>query len=265
MRRFIAVSVFALVAAAACAAPIIEPDSAAQYANLSTFCDARAQAECNTQVVSHCGVKDSNACVHKVSTSCVSGAPQGATYQPARARDCIDAVHDAYSTATLTKDALSKVDAACSLVWSGPGAARAPCGNDLDCASKDGLKCVTPLGQNNGKCLKPNVVAGGATCANEADRCPADYYCDGKALVCVVEGSLGSQCQKDIMPCMSGLYCSGSLFVTGCKPLAPAGTPCKMPADCADGLCDKAQGSAEGTCSGAITLSPLDAMCVNYK
>lgn len=264
MRRLIALPAVAVVAIA-CAAPVIEPDSATQYASLGSFCDARARAECNPQVVSHCGGKDANACVQKVSAACLSSAPQGATYQPVHAQACIDAVKDAYATATLTKDALSKVDAACAALWSGPGAARAPCGVDLDCSSKDGLVCIVPLGESGGKCLKPNVVAGAGSCAGEADVCPTDYYCEAKSRVCVAMGAEGAQCNKETMPCMTGLYCSGSLFVTGCKPLAPAGTPCNTGSDCADGLCDKAQASAQGTCSAAITLSPLDSMCVNYK
>ncbi len=262
MRGWVLVVVVGVVA---CAAPVMEQDSATQYSSLGKYCGARAQAECNTQVVTHCGVKDPAACVQKRTSACMADTPQGATYEPARALACVEAVKTAYASATLTKDALAAMDTACALIWSGPGTARAPCSVDLDCSSKDGLRCVIPLGQTAGKCLRPSMVPPAAPCPGEADQCPSDYYCQTKSQVCVSRGAEGSQCNRDSMPCLPGLYCSGALFITACKPLATAGSPCDTGGDCADGLCDKASSSSKGTCSAAITLSPLDARCVNYR
>lgn len=254
------------VLAVACATAVADaPPPTASYATVEGYCSARAAAECNATVVSHCGVKDASSCTSKRAAACVGAAPQGATYVAAKAGPCVDAVTAAYATATLTRESLDKVDQACALVFSGPGAVRAPCATDIDCSSADGLSCVVPTGQKAGKCLKPNAVMGGAACGGEADVCPSDYFCDAKSTTCVAKGAVGSDCIPDQMPCMQGLKCNYSLFNTGCVALAPAGSPCMLDSECADGLCDKAMSSATGTCSAAITLSPLDAKCVDYK
>jgi hypothetical protein len=177
----------------------------------------------------------------------------------------LQAVAAAYSTSTITADALDSVASACEPVFSGPGAARSPCTVDYDCSTKDGLRCMIAYGETQGKCLAPNVVDPGAPCPGEADVCSGPYFCDPKSLVCVAEGGEGAQCSPEYQPCQQGYKCPGSIFAGTCTPLPQAGDVCTTGSDCASGLCDKATGQAQGVCADQIQLTPLDSMCAAYE
>ena len=191
--------------------------------------------------------------------------PQGTTYQAVRAADCIDTVKQSFLGGVLSADKLHAIHVACDRVFSGPGAARSPCTGGSDCSSKDGLACVTALGESSGKCLKPNAVSPGAACAGEADLCSEDYFCENKSRQCVVRNAEGAPCHPTLQPCGPGLRCTGGMFASKCVALEPAGNPCKADAECADGICDKAVNSAQGNCAAQITLNALDAACVAYR
>ena len=251
-----------LLVATACAGP---QDLAAQTATLTDFCNVRAQTECNTSVLSACQVKDANACVTARAAACVSSAPQGTVYVPAAAPKCLSAVTTAYGTATITAASLATVDAACEPIFSGPGAARSPCTVDYDCSTKDGLRCLVPIGQTAGKCLVPNVVAPAAPCPGEADVCSAQYYCDPQSLVCVAQAPTGAQCDYRVASCLPGNRCPATIFGETCTALKAAGDACAGPADCASNLCDTPIGQSQGVCADEVQLTPLDSMCAVYQ
>lgn len=248
----------------ACAAPAVE-DPAAVYTDVTSYCAARAEAECNPEVVTHCGAKDATTCAARRSKACLADVPQGTTYEASRAPDCVEAVKRAYLGGVLSADTLQTTARACDRVFSGPGAVRAPCSSDRDCASRDGLACVVALGESSGKCLAPHPVNPGAACAGEADLCAPDDFCEGKSKQCVVRNAEGAPCHPTLQPCQPGLRCPGGLFGSKCIALAPAGNPCSTAAECADGLCDKAVNAAQGNCAAQVTLNVLDAACAVYR
>jgi hypothetical protein len=190
--RIAAFPVVATLALLACAGP---QDLASQCDTLTDFCNARAKTECNTQVLAACQVTDQGACVTARAASCVKDMPQGTVYVPAAGPACLTAVTTAYATATLTAASLATVASTCEPIFSGPGPARSPCTVDYDCSLADGLRCLVPYGQTQGKCLQPNVVAPAAPCPGEADVCPDSYYCDPQSLVCVAQVPAGTTWQ----------------------------------------------------------------------
>lgn len=247
----------------ACAAP---EDLTTQVATLDDYCNARAKEECSQALVTSCKAKDVSTCVQDRSAKCLTDVPQGTKYVPAAASACLKAVADAYATTTLTATALDTIATACEPVFSGPGAARAPCTVDYDCSLADGLRCLIPFGETAGKCMQPNVIDPGGACPGEADVCSGPYFCDPKSKVCVAEGGEGSSCSPYYQPCMKGYTCPGSgLFGATCQPLRASGDSCTAGGDCASGLCDKAIGQAEGTCADQIQLTALDSMCAAYQ
>jgi hypothetical protein len=265
MRRTALALSFAFASAAvfACAAP---EDLTSQAATLTDYCQQRAKIECSGQVVTSCKVKDVSTCVTDRSTKCLSDVPQGTTYVPAAAPACLQAVAAAYQTTTLTATALDTIATACEPIFSGPGAARAPCDVDYDCSLKDGLRCLIPFGETAGKCMQPNVIEAGGACPGEADVCSGPYFCDPKSKVCVAEGGDGSSCSPYYQPCMKGYQCPGSgLFGATCQPLRASGDACTAGADCGSGLCDKAIGQSEGVCADQIQLTALDSLCAAYQ
>ncbi len=250
---------------AVCLACADSEDLAAETSTLSGYCDARAKTECNAAIVTACGVTSTASCVTARTADCTKNVPQGTTYVPTAGPACLQAVQAAYTTATITADSLAAVEAACEPVFSGPGAARAPCTVDYDCSLADGLRCITPTGETSSKCLVPNMIAAGGTCPGEADVCSGPYFCNPQSLVCVAEGALGSQCIPDQQPCQQGFRCPGSPFDSTCTALPISGMPCTTATDCASNLCDKASGQAEGVCADQIQLTPLDSMCASYE
>jgi len=250
----------AAVIAFGCAGP---ESLASQCATLTSFCEARAQTECNAQVVASCQVKDTATCVTQRAAACQAAAPQGTVYVPTAGPACLQAVAAAYATATLTADALASVATTCEPVFSGPGAARAQCTVDYDCALADGLRCLIPLGETQGKCLVPNIIPAGGPCPGEADVCSGPYFCDPMSQVCLAEVAQGQACSID-QPCMAGFSCCDSLFCT-CTALGAAGDACLATTDCTSALCDKAIGQSQGVCADQIQLTALDSMCAVYQ
>lgn len=261
MRILIVPFAAASIIALGCAGP---ESIASECATLTSFCQARAQTECNAEVVASCQVKDTATCVTQRANACQQAAPQGTVYVPAAGPACLQAVATAYATATLTADALATVATTCEPVFSGPGAARAQCTVDYDCALADGLRCLIPLGQTQGKCLVPNIIPAAEPCPGEADVCSGTYFCDPQSQVCLAESAQGATCEPDMQPCMPGLFCPGGLFST-CSALGASGNACLADTDCTSNLCDKAIGQSQGVCADQIQLTALDSMCAVYQ
>src|SRR4029077_11434305 len=75
-----------------------------RYPDLSSFCDARASAECNAEVILACASPNATMCVAKRQLVCVSSMPAGTTYNPSNADGCISQVSNAYADARITPD-----------------------------------------------------------------------------------------------------------------------------------------------------------------
>ena len=265
-----------LILASACAAGSADPapkpepvDPATKYATLQDFCKARAGAECNDLVAKKCGAASVAACVATRTEACKGEAPQGVTLVAKNADACIVAVKSTYDDGKISVgERASLADLCGPKVYSGPGAARAPCTTDYDCATVDGLSCVMPSpDETTGKCLARHVVEAAAPCPGEADTCPSDYFCEAKSKTCAPRALLGQDCQSTILPCNAGLVCPNNPFAGGCKALAGSGESCKLDTDCAPeaGLCDKLAGSPEGNCTDVVVLTSLDTMCAAFQ
>lgn len=239
-----------------------------QYPDVTSFCNAYAQAVCTQAVVSACGAKNSYSCELSAAAACVANQPQGTTYVAKNAPACIQLAQQIYASTTLTEKQLEALSTTCGTqIFSGPGKARDACATDYDCSSADGLECIIPFGSttNMGKCYVPTTVQPGGSCTAESSVCTDGYFCDPMALTCSLDAAANQGCNPGWKPCGDGLTCNGagSPFAT-CGPLLPDGNPCTLDTDCANGLCDKASTQSQGTCASQITLSPLDKACASF-
>ena len=238
--------------------------TATSYETLDGFCEARGKVECNELVVKSCGAKDAVACVAARKKACIAEAPQGASYTVAGAGGCITVAKAAYQDGKLTTDELDDLQNACGTkVFSGPGAARAPCTSDYDCKTADGLRCVTPTGATASKCLKPNTVDLGGSCESEADLCTKEAFCDSKSHACTTRAPVGAQCQ--VGTCARGLFCVTSPFNSGCRAKLQEGEACNKDADCGSELCARWVGAPSGSCVAALEFSASLAQCASFK
>ena len=269
MRVLAVVTVF-FAAACANGGPALEDPGAASgvtasYGDVQSFCAAYAQAQCSQVVVSACAAASPTACATAAAKTCVANQPQGTTYVAANAPACIALVTSAYSSTTIAKDQLAALASTCGTqMFSGPGAARAPCQTDYDCSSIAGLSCVVPFAQTAGHCYVPTVAQPGASCAEDFDVCAAGFYCDPMTKSCTADATAGVSCSPGYNQCADGLYCSGAGPFATCAAASPDGYPCGLASNCIGGMCDKAASQAQGTCASQITLSPLDASCASF-
>jgi hypothetical protein len=265
-----------LILGSACAAGVEDPgpppkpapDPAMKYGSIDDFCKARAAAECNELVAKKCGTAGVDACIATRTTVCKEEAPQGATLVTKNADACIAAVKSAFEDAKISVvERTGIVDVCGAPLFSGPGAVRAPCTTDFDCATIDGLSCVVPPDEKTGKCLARHLVEPAAPCPGEADVCPGDYFCEGKSKTCAPRALEGQDCQSVLHPCNAGLWCPNTPFGGGCRPLAGSGEACKLDGDCVPsaGLCDKLVGSPQGNCTDVVSLTALDSLCAAFK
>jgi hypothetical protein len=258
--------VLVLLASCAAGSESPPPDPGTRYDSLETFCAARARAECSDVVVQKCKSKGRDACVAARTDHCKGSMPQGVRYNPAGADACIRAVTDAYADAKLSAAESANIDDACGpKVFVGKGTARDRCESNWDCDASVGLVCMRAYGKDEGKCLVPHVVEPASSCADEADVCPSDSYCDTMTKVCVPKHASGESCQPGYIECVDTAVCAGGgPFGGGCRDKLQDGDTCAQSIDCMNGLCEKPTGAAMGTCSASLELSPLSAACTGF-
>lgn len=256
--------------ACSCATPTEIPAPSSRTATLEEFCRARAEAECSPAVVSACQSGSVETCIALRENACRDSAPQGTTYVPENAGACLELVQAVYVSAKLTADDVRDIATHCDqAVFTGPGAARAPCTSSLDCDTASGLECMVQLGSGlAGKCLVPKLVASGLGCSGEADRCASGTYCDTWTRVCEPARPLGQHCELgNDASCQAGGKCvgSGPMEPGTCAALSSVGTACKSDDECADGLCDRIAASGNGSCAKTLELVPIAASCQGFR
>jgi hypothetical protein len=242
-------------------------DPPGSFPDAPTYCKARARAECTDAVALACGAKSTADCAVSREAYCNSAVPQGSELLSENVPACLAIVSAAYADGTLEAEEIRAMHDACDArCFSGPGQTRATCTTDRDCRTRDGLICIVPRNATSGRCLAPRPIPPGGPCPNEADVCAQGYFCDDSATQCVAFGHVGDACGL-VHPCAPELApCSGGgPFGSTCQEKLRAGRPCKKDGDCADGVCDKLENIADGTCAAAIVLAKPDAACATFR
>jgi len=227
-----------------------------KYPDLSSFCSARASAECSTQVVLACASPSASMCVARRQLLCVSSMPTETTFNAVDADRCVTQVSNAYADARITPSKSSAIDAACLTVFDGPGDRDALCHRDYDCKVSTGLRCINPGGAGQGVCEVPRQVDGGGSCSASDALCTAGYHC-GPTAHCDINGALNEGCD-DKTPCSMDLQCSSAGV---CVPRSPDGSTCVAADECMHGMCDRATTMATGLCVSEVNLSPSEPFC----
>jgi hypothetical protein len=236
-----------LVAAlgAACAAKKSEP-----FPDVASFCNAKAQAEC--QIASTCLIPAKDCEAQRASlcnTDATSAMASGTrNYVQANAQPCIDAVNKAYgngntkvSFAQLVGD--GSITDTCERVFSGNAGMNEPCESSYDCTG--GFICApvmpgTPAegGADKFVCAPSVSVAAGQFCSTPGSTCATDTYCamppSGGAFDCEPAKQQNAPCDPATAPCVSSQRCETQSGVTGqtCEPRVLLGQSCQTSDDC---------------------------------
>ncbi|MFO0551807.1 MAG: hypothetical protein U0271_25700 [Polyangiaceae bacterium] len=249
---------------------------------LEAFPEAFRDAEC-TRAVSCLLFPDVDACKAALAydrwlVDSVGAAAYGKiTYDPAKAKECIDALTNAScESAYFVPPAVRE---SCDPVFGGRGAVGAPCLSAAECqgtvAACEGScgedccegTCVSAdaFGQEGDACddLTPcapdfycSFVEGGTTeCvkragANETcviDGCIDGYQCDNATLKCFKQATSGAQCNPGLTDACASLgeYCSAD--TSKCVALPEAGQPCAVNGT-SDMICARYAVCLDGTC-----------------
>jgi hypothetical protein len=241
----------ALAALCACSS-----NSGPRYPDVTSFCGARASAECNDQVLLACGLPSASACIAKRQQVCVLGAPPGTTYNASSAEGCVNETSSVYADAKVTLDESTALTAACLGVFDGPAGKDATCTQDGDCKVSTGLRCVHGPGSATGTCHMPQSVAGGGSCAAADQQCAAGFHC-GPTAHCDIDAAANETCD-DADPCQPGLMCG-----TGgtCVDKTADGSACATDGECLHGICNKQSTAAMGVCVSQVTLAQSEPFC----
>lgn len=231
-----------------------------KYPDKSSYCDGRARAECNDEVVAACAASDADKCIADRNAACVAAIPTNSTYQPAAADACIAAVSQAFADAKLKIDEMKAYNDACLVVFDGMSGAGQSCGTDSDCQVSTGLRCLLAPASTSGTCQIPVPVAGGEKCDAPAAKCMDGFHC-GASMHCDADGAGGDTCSATA-PCGTGLSCSGAMQ---CMPKKSDGATCTQDTDCMNQLCDKGSSPASGVCTSQIIFSTMEAFCVGIR
>jgi hypothetical protein len=238
---------FLLVAVlgAGCASKKSEP-----YPDATSFCNAKAQAEC--QIASTCLVdeKDCEAqraslCNMDAATAMASGTR---SYVQANAQPCIDALNKAYGGGStkvsfMTLVGPGSVTDTCERVFSGNAGMNDKCVSSYDCTGN--LICAPAMpgepveGGTAGYVCAPIVmVAAGGFCAAPGSTCAPSSYCamppSGGAYDCEPAKKQNQPCDPVTAPCESDQRCEMQAGVTGqtCEPRVMLGQACQTSDDC---------------------------------
>jgi hypothetical protein len=230
-----------------------------KYADISSYCKGRAEAECSKEVLQACAIAEQSRCVTKRQAACVAAAPAGATYNPSGAEACVNAVSTAFADARLSSQENRTVIETCAALYDGPGSANAPCQKDIDCKVSANLRCVLRGGATTGTCQVPQRVTGGGVCSSPAQSCVPDYHC-GATDHCDVNSKVGEVC-SDVLPCVEAARCSAGK----CEKKFDDGTACVSDQECANALCARGSGAAQGVCVSQMSLAPNEPFCVDAR
>jgi hypothetical protein len=269
MRSLLAFTVLALVSACSSSNTDHKLDTA------EGFCSEWASKACNDRVWQACGATSADACIATQQTFCESLVPSS-KYSPAHAKDCLNAVGNAYKDGTLSadeRDTVLRLQNECAQVLSGPGGEHSACTTDSDCNRNDGLSCVQKTNAP-GKCEKPVQVSGGHDCSAPEALCEVGFYCDGSH--CLAGNNTGGECSPSI-PCDPSAHCvagaapasgdGGTTTSTGtstCVARADQGGSCSTDDDCISRICSI--GAAGGKClATAPPLAASDQICTNLQ
>jgi hypothetical protein len=236
------------------------PDHEDKYPDTTAFCHARAEAECNTEVIRACAVVDATHCVDRRQAACLAETPPGTTYDATHADACITSVASAYADAKLTAEENRATDTVCVRVFDGTGSASAACQIDQDCRVSIGLRCVRAGGSALGTCQIPERVQGGGSCTLPRQLCIEGFHC-GTSQHCDINGRVGEPC-SELLPCASSATCSAT---GSCVSKFSDGTPCVNDAECLHDLCARGTGASQGLCVTQMTLAPNEPFCIDAR
>jgi hypothetical protein len=197
-----------------------------KYPDASSFCSAKADAECQNLAPGCNATVDG--CKSLRTTACTTaGSSSGRSYTPSLAQACIDKVNAVYAKKSFTADDEQQVTDACERVFAGAAAKNAPCKIDYDCQGQ--MIC------DKGVCGDKLVRNQGEGCNNPGEVCGSDAYCgnQGSLKFCLPRNPSGHTCDVN-NPCLSTLRCLiGNGAMNGsCAALENPGDPCDADTDC---------------------------------
>jgi len=231
-----------------------------KYPDANSFCKARGEAECSTEVIKNCAAPDATRCIAKRQAACIAATPTGTSYNPNGAEPCINTISASYADAKLSAQENRTITDSCVTVFDGPGQANAACRKDVECKASAGLRCVLRGGSDTGTCQVPERVAGRGVCSAANQACIAGFHC-GSTKHCDINGQVGASC-TDVLPCVESARCA----VAGkCEKKADDGTSCAMDEECLSALCVRVAGSAQGICASQMTLALNEPFCIEAR
>jgi hypothetical protein len=237
----------------------VEEDPPDPLAKPEGFCQAWAERACQPDVVEFCNAKSVETCQDSQTDFCLSILPGNFTSQ--HAEECLNAVQDAYSDATLDSGELAivrRLAAPCDQLSKGTRTSGQSCSDNNECNTADGFSCILKLGVETGVCAKPEEVAAGEACDGPTQVCKAGYFCNAEN--CVAYKKTGGTCDGDYQ-CKLEDHCVKEADAdTGtCEVRADLNEVCSQDADCQSGYC--AEGGTEKTCASTIRLSRTEPLC----
>ncbi len=239
-------------------------DKGPQYAypDLSSFCEARSKAECTEVIVAECGSTDTEDCLSVRRRICNQSAPSSATYYPAAAETCLEAVTAAHKDNKYTAEEDQEIAKECALIWGGSGVEGAPCEADYYCKLDEGLRCVKGPDQLSGKCYVPEEKETGDSCERPQSVCTKGTYCTQNDKICANKREIGTSCSPT-EPCGEGLRCVGGDNTSLCESKLDRGEICSENEACVSAMCAKVGDNKK--CVDSQTFSANEPICSNYR
>lgn len=259
-KPFIALALLAALLPLACSGEDEPPNP---LASRGGFCQAWAEAACQTDVVEYCNAASADDCIATQEDFCRGIVPS--TYASDRAEQCISAVKAAYADAELTAEEIQVVRylaAPCDQLSKGSAAEGEACASNDECDSAGGFSCIVKPGDAEGTCQKPEVVGPGRSCSRAAQVCDEENFCNGSN--CIAFRETGDDCEGD-HECAPSDRCviDGGATEGVCTARLARNADCANSADCASGYC--AGAGAAGKCATLIRLAINEPLCEDLR